>query len=170
MGVPVTPLPSVERLRAVLRYDAETGRLFWLPRPGKLKWTVQNAGKEAFTANTLGYRCGTIDGVRFQAHRVIWKIVHGREPKGQIDHIDGNRSNNRVENLRDVSNAENARNRRPYCRTTSGTLGVSWTTHHRRWRAYITVEGKQIALGTFREKSDAIAARRAAEAKYGFGA
>lgn len=94
---------------------------------------------------------------------------NGPIPKGyQIDHLDHNRYNNRIENLRLVTNQENHRNmpiRKDNC---SGYTGVRWVIDRGKWSATICIDGKTKHLGLFRDKDDAIAARQEAEIKYGF--
>ena len=94
------------------------------------------------------------------AHRVIWKMVHDEEPE-EIDHIDGNPSNNRLDNLRAVDRITNLRNMRRSKANTSGVTGV----HFRRgyWIASIHDEGRQVELGYFTNKDEAIRARNIAE-------
>lgn len=112
-----------------------------------------------------GYTAIQIDGKQYQAHRIIWKLVHGTEPK-QIDHINGDRSDNRIENLREVNGTQNARNMKLRTCNTVGCHGVY--KHGGRWRAVITLGGKKKHLGVFDSTKEAIAARKAAERKYGF--
>lgn len=113
----------IEELRRLLVADPATGRLFWLPRCASdftanhrtsaeglaSRWNAQYAGKEALTAGSYGYKCGQINGRSFSAHRVIWALTYGYWPE-TIDHIDGNRMNNCIDNLRDVLEVENAQN------------------------------------------------------------
>src|SRR5690606_11618117 len=113
-----------------------------------------------------GYREVGIDGRLYKAHRVIWLYIAGEWPD-EIDHINGDRSDNRFANLRAVSRAENMRNKRSYKNNRSGQNGVSWHNQDRRWIAYITINGKFKRLGGFINKDDAIAARLKAEAEYG---
>lgn len=168
-------------LRSLLRYAPETGRLYWLPRnpsmfrEGKIPtelacriWNTKYAGKEAFTANSRGYRVGGIFGRAYEAHRVIWAIVHGDWPSNNIDHENGVRNDNRISNLRDVSTQENARNSKLPSDNTSGVIGVDWRQHKGKWRASIKAEGRQIHLGHFTNFDSAVAARKAAEVQYGF--
>src|SRR5437879_1070269 len=116
-------LPSKEELDKLIRYEPDTGLLFWRKRTEDLfvnrgghtlkhtcaKWNGRFADKEALTKMTLGYRCGRLNRDYVMAHRVIWKLMTGNDPI-QVDHIDGDRSNNRWENLRDVTASENRRN------------------------------------------------------------
>lgn len=176
------PLPSPEVLRQLLRYEPETGKLFWKERgPEWFKtkdrrgpewamrgWNSAFAGKEAFTTLTNGYRQGSVFGRGCLAHRLIWAIVHGEHPPEEIDHINGNRSDNRISNLRSVSSLDNAKN---ICRrsdNSSGTTGVMWNRASGKWRARIMVDQKEIHLGQFADIQAAIAARKAAEWKLGF--
>ena len=176
------PLPDAELLRKLLRYDPETGKLYWRERTpdmftagAKLTqeqlckgWNGKNAGKQAFNSRTgLGYRTGNIFGVGFRAHRVIWKIVTGDEPD-IIDHINGDGSDNRWLNLRDGTRSQNQRNQRRRTDNASGCTGVFFYKRLKKGRAYMTVGGKQVGLGDYHLLEDAIRARKAAERKYGF--
>jgi hypothetical protein len=108
-------LPAIEELNAAFTYDAESGRLMWKVRPDeRSSWNTRFAGKEAFTCiNNSGYRSGTFSGRGYLAHRIIWKMVHGDEP-GQIDHINGDRTDNRAVNLRLATPLQNAANRKTH--------------------------------------------------------
>jgi len=99
---------------------------------------------------------------------VIWAIVHGEWPEWQIDHINGVRRDTRLCNLRSVSASENSRNCALSTRNKSGSIGVCWDAHHNKWHASIKVDGRQVALGRFSEFENAVSARKAAEAKYGY--
>lgn len=158
----------VELLRRVLRYEADTGRLYWLPRTPDLfrdgrhtaehtcnKWNSKNAGKEAFTANNDGRKEGRIFGVCYRAHRVAWALHHGRWPDGEIDHINHDASDNRIANLRDCTHAENLANSSSTKGSTSRFLGVSWSKKSAKWSAIISPNGKTIALGRFASEIEA---------------
>ena len=101
-------------LASRLSYDPKTGHLSWQRPPSGISgrslsiWNSRFHGREAFTATvTRGYKQGRIDGVAYLAHRVAWAICKGEWPSGVIDHINGDTSDNRIENLRDVSQSEN---------------------------------------------------------------
>jgi hypothetical protein len=173
-------LPDVEFLREILNYDPSTGLLTWKERDAQCFSYLKNpegtaktfnsqfAGREAFTALTHGYRCGAILNKLYYAHRIAWKIHYGKDPAGQIDHINHDRSDNRISNLREVSHQENHKNL-PIRRTNlSGFPGVRWYEKPKRWRAYITNDGKTKYLGSFIDKNDAIRARVVAEKSLGF--
>lgn len=156
-------------LRDLLSYDAENGLLTWLHRPfSKGSWNAQYSGKPALTADCgQGYRVGAVLGRKVYAHRVAWALHYGVHPT-LIDHINGIRSDNRIENLRDVTATENARNACRKSNNTSGVNGVSWNKQVGRWTAMITVDRKSKYLGLFDLLDDAIAARLAEQAKHEF--
>lgn len=164
-------LPTPEELRNLLRYEPETGKLFWLPREGNQSFNTQCAGREALTSiSPLGYRRGTVHFKHLRAHRVAWAIHYGEWPDGEIDHINGDRADNRIANLRDVSHTINGRNLRRPLNNSSGVVGVNWQSREKKWRASITVNSKNIWLGEFASFEDAVAARLAAQKRHGFHA
>lgn len=174
---------DVETLRSLFLCNAETGELFWKSRPpeaftcsGQLSretcsrtWNTKNAGKRALnTTSSDGYCRGEVAGRYLLAHRVIWAMIYGEWPSQPIDHINGNPADNRISNLRSVSLSENQRNRRISKNNQSGVCGVSWRPTRKKWGAVIRAGGKQIHLGSFDLKADAIAARKAAEIEHGY--
>jgi hypothetical protein len=155
-----------DMLRDLLAYDPETGLFMWASRPDEK--TQHLVGKPCFRSkNNRGYHQGGILGRKFTAHRVAWAIHYGSWPVGEIDHINGDRGDNRIANLRDVTPQENRRNMRPRA-SKSGIMGVYWYPITNRWTAHITNKRRHINLGYFLSLDDAIAARKAAEAKFGF--
>nr|WP_175479900.1 HNH endonuclease signature motif containing protein [Paracoccus homiensis] len=102
-----------------------------------------------------------------QAHRVAWAVIHGRWPNGEIDHINGDRSDNRLANLREVTKRENHRNMAIRSDNTSGVTGVYWAREKGKWAAYIKAD-KMVALGRYDTFAEAVAARRAAEKVLGY--
>lgn len=169
-------LPDPALIRKILRYNPDTGFFFWRPRPDEMFatisaariWAARFADKQAFTANSKGYKQSHILGNKFLAHRVAWCIHYGEWPAQQIDHINGNRSDNRICNLREASYTEQRQNSAKPRTNTSGHIGVYWHKPSCRWRAAIMVESKQISLGYFHCITGAIVARKRADAKYGF--
>jgi hypothetical protein len=150
---PARPEFSVERLRSLLSYNRETGSLAWV---GDVRNGV-SAGDVAGHVDRSGYRRIVIDGALYAAHRLAWLHVHGEWPKGQVDHINGNRDDNRFVNLRDVSNSVNAQNKRGARKdNVTGLLGVSRRPHG--YEARITLEGKTRWLGLFDSAEEAHAA------------
>ena len=167
-------LPSPEVLRQLLRYDPDTGRLFWRERdrslfPSQRAWSTWNAryaGTEAFTVDDgYGYRQSPIFRRILKAHRVIWAMAHGAWPDAQIDHINGDKADNRLANLRPATNAQNMRNLGAYATNTSGHKGVTWHKRAGKWMAQITVDGKCRYLGLFADKNAAVEAYASASAE-----
>jgi hypothetical protein len=144
--VPVE-LPSQELLRERLSYDPETGILTWAySRPGITK------GKVVGHPNKTGYWQVMLDRKSYQAHRLIWKWMTGEDPPQFIDHVNHDRHDNRWENLRLATQAENAQNSRG-----SGKYkkGVSKSTCGVTFEAKITVDGKRHFLGCFETEDEA---------------
>lgn len=163
-------LPEISYLRNLLRYDPDTGKLFWNYRPDMPKqWNTRFARKEALTATRHdGYRVGNIDYTLYRAHRVAWAIHYGEWPHEFIDHINGNPADNRISNLRLASQSKNMKNAKRRADNTSGVTGVHWDKSRSKWKASIASNGASIELGRFNCKTAAIIARKASEMKYNF--
>lgn len=114
-----------------------------------------------------GYIQISVKSKTYLAHHLAWLYSFGYLPK-EIDHINGIKTDNRIENLREASRQENARNHKRSKRNTSGITGVYYHNGSKGWMAYIKVNYKQIYLGYFKNKEDAISARKEAEIKYDF--
>lgn len=148
-------LPTQKQLHALFRYCSETGCLYWRnPIHRAQKINCGRAGHVDFK----GYVAIIIDGKRFLAHRIVWKFQTGDEPVDQIDHKDGNRSNNRFENLRECSNGENIANSKIRIDNKSGVKGVSWDAARSKWVANISKDSVQHRLGRFETIEQAAAA------------
>lgn len=116
-----TKLITADRLREVLRYDAESGLFYWLVNAS----TRRPAGSIAGRVGQQGYVQIHIDAIGHQAHRLAWLYVHGALPVATIDHINGIRHDNRIANLRELSVLHNSQNRRrPQRNNRLGVLGV----------------------------------------------
>lgn len=164
-------LPTIEYLRQRLRYEPETGKLYWRPfAAATSQWNGKWAGREAGTRRPDGYRKVFVDGHQISAHRVIWAMHHGCWPSGEIDHINHERDNNRLENLRDVSRTENRRNHSRNRNNTSGVTGVAYYAKEGNWLAQMQVGYRNVLFRRFATFEEAVAARKAAEARYGFHA
>lgn len=177
----VKPLPDQQTLRQLLDYDPEAGFLFWRIRDPSFftdgyrdavgcarNWNSRFAGQRALTArHSNGYRHGIILGQDYLAHRVVWKWWHGSDPV-IVDHLNGVKDDNRVANLSSGTSADNAKNTPLQCNNTSGVVGVHLCNFTGRWRAEIWANGKNNRIGRFDNFEDAVAARRAAERKFGF--
>lgn len=165
-------------------YDSETGELFWKLRPrshfntenGMKIHAARFAGRVAGTSRRRAGKKNTYlsvglgDKRGMLVHRIIWCMAYGECPD-IIDHIDGDGTNNRIENLRSVSNSVNLRNTTMYATNTSGITGVAFRKDRagkKNWLARIMVNKKSVQLGYFYTEGDAASARLAAEMKYGF--
>lgn len=115
-----------------------------------------------------GRRMIAFNGARYYAYRLIFAYHYGRWPLDELDHIDGDPGNDRIENLREVSHAENMKNRKMTGATKTGVLGVQLYKPTGKWRAKIRVGGRCFYLGYFDDFSEAVAARQAAEVYHGF--
>ena len=168
--MPKTDLPSPEYLRQRLRYEPETGKLYWRAHPDMpASWNTRWAGREALTSiSTRGYRRGTLDNRRYYAHRVIWAMERGAWPLDAIDHEDHDKTNNREGNLRPATDADNAKNASRSAANTSGVTGVRWNKKDRCWHARIGINRKYVHLGSFHVFEEAARVRKAAEFAYGF--
>lgn len=166
-------------LKECVSYDRQTGILTWKVRPAShfksagryLTFKARFAGKQAgWVNNNKGnkYRMIQIDDKSFCQHTLIWLYIHGEMPKFQIDHISGDSLDNRPENLRDVHQKDNSRNRKiPNCNK-SGVMGVHWRKQSNAWHAQIQSDGKKMHLGLFDSFDDAVKSRRDAEKKFNF--
>lgn len=145
------PLPPLHRLTAELSYDPSTGEFRWLR--GK---QGRNADLSVAQYVNNGYRRIQVDGRTYLAHRLAFYMAHRREPVGEIDHIDGNRANNKIDNLREATRVENARNRH--------SRGVFKHPHRqaRPYTARIQFDGKLKHIGVFATYDEAAAAYAAA--------
>jgi hypothetical protein len=147
-----------EGIRELVSYDPTTGHFYWLVNRRGQARMGNRAGHQSH-----GYLVIKLCGKRVQAHRLAWRLVHGKWPTLDIDHINGDRADNRIANLREVPRAVNLQNRRSaHTRSLSGLLGVK--KNHNGWSAAITTHGKTVRLGTFKTPIEAhtayIAAKR----------
>jgi len=154
---------TADFLRQALSYDPETGIFIWNNRPrdhfrtkrGQSVFNAQFAGQVAGSLSPDGYiRIRIADRARL-ASRLAWLYVHGEPPKGEIDHENYNKTDNRICNLRDGTHSNNQHNRTAYSNNKSGYKGVSWHKDHKKWRASIKVHGKVIHLGYFQSAEEA---------------
>lgn len=152
---------SHTRLRELLHYSPDTGSFIW-------KIATSNRGAvnsvAGFLLNT-GYRYITLDGQKYLAHRLAWFYVNGEWPSGDIDHIDRNRDNNAIANLRPATRSQNMSNGGVRKDSKSGYRGVTWHAQNKSWRATIQKDGKQHYLGCYKNVEDAAEAYRVAAIK-----
>lgn len=173
-------LPSPDLLRQLLRYEPDTGKLYWRKRPVEMFngkdpkraqaiFNTRYAGSEALgNVNTVGYKNGNIFSKVYAAHRVIWALYYGAWPEKDIDHINGDRADNRINNLRCVDRGTNCRNQKMRAANKSGVMGVMFDEERAKWSARIGHNMKTIHLGRFNTFDEAVAARKAAEQKFGY--
>lgn len=154
-------------LKNILNYDCVTGQLSWIKgsRKGGFK-----AGRICNCIDAHGYIQVNINKRVYKAHRLVWLFVFGEMPKGQIDHINHIRTDNRIENLREVNNQKNHLNRPKQSNNKTGFVGVSFYKRTGMYRAYITYKSKLHNLGFYKYLEDGIKARKEANIKFGFHA
>ena len=176
---------TAEIARELLTYNPDTGKLFWKERSAKYfknfkmsrkSWNTQWAGKEALTAITrrksgqIARLDGYVFNKNYHTHRIAWLIYYGEWPKNQIDHINQDPTDNRIENLRDVTYAENNKNRTLQNNNTTGYSGVSFYKHKRykKYRARIRINNIEKHLGYYDTVEEAAAVRSVASINYNF--
>lgn len=143
-----------EHLKKLLSYNEETGEFTWRVSRGSAK-----SGSKAGCLHD-GYIEIRIDGKNYKAHRLAWLYTHGSWPTSEIDHKYGNRSDNRIAEIREATHAENMKNRGAYKCNKSGFAGVDWKPEKQKWRARIGIDGKQKNIGYFATAEEANAARQ----------
>lgn len=148
---------SQETLRQLVTYDAATG---------EMRWAVTRKGAQigalVGAPTAYGYRRATICGARQHVHRLVWLYAYGDWPDRDIDHINGDKSDNRLSNLRLATRPQNIANSGPRPKNKTGFRGVSLCAHTGKWRASITLEGRSRNLGRFGTPEDAARAYDAA--------
>ena len=150
---------SVETLNEWIDYDPKTGEFSWLKSPHHLV----NAGDRAGGYEKRGYRILRVRKKAIKGHRAAWAITHGYFPTLEIDHIDNDPSNNRIENLREVDRGKNQMNAKTPKNNSSGVKGVSFCNPKAKWVAAIGINKKKICIGHFDLFEDAVAARKEKE-------
>lgn len=157
-------LPSLKRVNELLSFDPETGVFTWNEKPcrGWRKGDDLTAGRVLEN----GYIRIVIDRENYMAHRLAWLVSTGREPYDQIDHINGNRADNRIANLREATGSENQQNHPVHVNNASGYPGVSFNRRKKKWKAQIKVKGNIRHLGWHDDPKDAASAYHAAKAEH----
>jgi hypothetical protein len=149
-----------EQLKELLNYNPETGVFTWVSARGNLK-----AGSEAGTVDYQGYIRISINNKRYRAHRLAWIYVYGEISVSEIDHINGNKQDNRILNLRLATRSQNEANKPRTRVNLSGYKGVSHTRNN-HWSAQIMVNKRFIHLGIYSTAEEASAAYRIAAYEY----
>jgi hypothetical protein len=143
-----------EELKKFFSYDHNSGKFYRLVRMGRVRPGLVES-VPAFN----GYLYLGIGGKKYLHHRLAWFYVHGYWPSDEVDHIDGDKTNNAISNLRCASRAENEVNKGLKKSNTSGIKGVRWEKHTQKWYAFITVNAKMMSLGRYDSVADAVEAR-----------
>lgn len=131
-----------DQLRLFLRYEPDTGLFFWLLNKGTAK-----AGSVAGTPASNGYTNICINRKIYKAHRLAWLYVYGVLPLNQVDHINGVKNDNKIDNLRAATNQENAQNH--------VWLGTNFDKKKNKWQSRIRVDNKRVFLGYFETENEA---------------
>ena len=156
-----------DEARRLFFYHAETGLIL-----RRVLWRGRNIGEEAGCQITdsdgMTYRKISLLQTPIMGHRIAWLLHYGCWPVLQIDHRDGDGLNNRIDNLREVTNQQNAMNMRLNRTSTTGVSGVRWHKIAKKWNVRITVGQQEIYLGLYENFEDAVRVRKEAESKYGF--
>jgi hypothetical protein len=158
------PLPPLEELKESLDYNPDTGIFIWKKQIAN---TIK-VGQVAGSMSSKGYIIVTFKRIKYLANRLAYYMYHGVDPlEKMVDHKNDPTTNNKIDNLRLASNAQNQMNRVNLpSNNTSGVIGVYWDKFYKKWRAVIMINGKGKHLGYFINKEDAIKARKEGEIKY----
>ena len=172
-------LPDVELLRKFFSYNPETGELtrlalddsfdFGIPPRVVKSYNLKWAGVVCKSLDKDGYVVVSINDHIYRGHRIAYAIYYGFDPFPlQIDHISGDKKDNRIENLRMCDNATNCRNVKRNNKNTSGETGVYWCKEKRRWRVMLQVNGRYKSFGRYVSFDQAVARRRSLALEYGY--
>lgn len=142
--------------REALRYDPETGNLYWRFSRGRFGNSVKAGAKAGCLHRHSGYIVVRLNGKLLKAHRLAWLLTYGEWPKEHVDHVNCDKGDNRISNLRAADHTTNKWNRRKYKSNKSGFKGVS--RYRNKWQAAITANGTITSLGRFDTPEDAYAA------------
>lgn len=154
---------SQTQLKEKLSYNQDIGKFTW-----KITQRGTRKGSIAGSVNDQGYVIIRLNKIAYRAHRLVWLYVTGEFPKYEIDHINGDRSDNRFTNLRDVPRKENKKNVGKYITNSSGVNGVRWYTPLKKWHVQIQHNNLKIHVGYFSCLDTAISERKRVEQELGF--
>lgn len=161
----------------MVTYDPEIGSMKWKPKQDNIKdakrWNSRYANQECGTIDDKGYRRILFrfeikKTFKIRAHRLAWYIVYGKLPEMEIDHINQDKSDNRIANLRDVPKDVNQRNGTMKGNNTSGVTGVTWDKHRNKWLAQVQADNTNVKVGRFSDINDAEKAVKEYRSKHGF--
>jgi hypothetical protein len=152
-----------EKFNFLFDYEPITGKLYHKNPPNH---NTRLKGKEV--GSTTKYKATCINKVTWYIHEIIWIMHYGNKGSNEIDHINHDKLDNRVENLRLVTRSENNKNRGLSPKNTSGITGVCWSKVKKKWESKIKINGKDINLGRSSNFFEACCLRKSAECKYNF--
>lgn len=152
-----------QHIRDFFEYDPITGII-----TARVSFGPHKANSRVGGRKRNGYRVVGAFWKVYPEHHLAWFLYHGRWPTEAIDHINGVRDDNRIENLREVTHAENCKNRRRMKNNSSGVQGVYYSERHKMWKANIQANGHAVFLGYYRTIDEATIARKAAERALGY--
>lgn len=166
---------NADYLRSLVNYNPETGVMVWRERTSehisrdssRKTWNTRYAGTKVSTIDSKGYLFVSINGKQYRLHRLAWLYVYGKHPN-IIDHINGDRLDNRISNLRDVNHQQNHMNRKRSSRNSSGVTGVYLNKGKDIWCAQMKFNGKTYHLGSSKSFFEAICMRKSEERRLGF--
>jgi hypothetical protein len=156
---------TADEVRALIDYDPSTGAFQWKARSNAY-FDKRRIGRSVGAVSNKGYLRITINKKRYLAHRLAILIQEGEWPQGEVDHINGEKTDNRYANLRVASRHENMQNTKLFAANSSGYAGVSIDRSTSLWRARITHKRKEFHLGSYKTKEEAYQAYLVAKAKY----
>jgi hypothetical protein len=152
---------TIREMEILVSYNPETGEFHWRkPRPNA------TSGSRAGGMTAYGYRKISVCGRNYLEHRLAWLFMTGEYPDGEIDHINGDKIDNRYSNLRLATPSQNQANKGMRSDNTSGVKGVTWDKSRGKWLASIHKDGERIPLGRYNDINDAAEAYRAASIEY----
>jgi len=147
---------TAEYVRSILDYNPETGIFIWRDRAELTPCNrARIVGKIAGCISNTGYIQIKINNIPYQAHRLAWLIVFGKWPNKELDHINTNRIDNRIVNLREADDGNQAFNQTKRKTNTSGYKGVTWSKKLNKWHAQISINYKKKHLGHYDNILDA---------------
>ncbi len=158
------PKPTQPELKKIVKYNPKTGIFTWLISTNNRALI----GSEAGCKDGCGYIKIMVNGKQEYAHRLAWLYVNGYFPENDIDHINRDKSDNKISNLRHVSHRCNTRNCKVAANSKTGVTGVTVSSRTPGWFSYIYIDYGKIYLGFFKNFKDAVEARWEAEKKYNY--